>query len=69
MQANSTGKRSPSGAVRDRYGVCDRTIKRWRDSPKMGFPQPISINGRDYYSDDELDAFDRDLAARKTEAV
>jgi predicted DNA-binding transcriptional regulator AlpA len=32
------------------YGVCTKTIQRWRADPTMGFPQPeIDAGGRAYH--------------------
>jgi hypothetical protein len=30
----------PAAAVRARYQVCDITIKRWMNNPRMNFPGP-----------------------------
>jgi excisionase family DNA binding protein len=44
--------------VCERFGVCDRTIERWLENPKLSFPRPRRINTRRYWLEDELDAFD-----------
>jgi hypothetical protein len=69
VQGNVTGRKSPTRAVCNRYGVSDRTVARWWRNPKLGFPQPVTINGRLYFAYDELDAFDRARAARKAEVA
>ena len=57
----------PDAKVRERYGVCLRTLARWDENPTLGFPAPVYINGRKYRDSDALDAFDRARAAdRKT---
>ena len=35
-------------------GVHYQTILRWRRNPKLGFPKPITINGRNYWREDEV---------------
>jgi hypothetical protein len=49
----------PDRVVRDRYGVCSRTLARWDNNPELNFPRPSIINGRKYRSEDELAAWDR----------
>jgi hypothetical protein len=48
----------PDRKVAKRYGVCRRTLFRWDRNPKLGFPTPLTINGRKYRREAELDAFD-----------
>jgi hypothetical protein len=49
------------------YGVCTKTIKRWRADPKMGFPQPeIDAGGRAFHWLSQLRAFDRARRQQKT---
>jgi hypothetical protein len=39
------------------------TLYRWRNDPRLNFPQPdLSIHGRDHWSDALLAAFDRSHA-------
>jgi len=46
--------------VRARYGgVSDMALWRWLRNPKLGFPRPIKINGRNYWRLDELEAWER----------
>jgi hypothetical protein len=56
----------PKNNVAARYGVTTRTVDRWEREPKLGFPASVGINGRRYFRDDELDAFDRDCVRRAT---
>ena len=59
----------PSRAVKVRYGcICDMTLWRWQRSPKVGFPEPIVINGRKYWRASDLDAFDGRQAEASTAA-
>src|SRR5262249_9133565 len=41
-----------------RYRVSDRTIDRWVKDPRLEFPQPLIINGRRYWDESEIAAFD-----------
>jgi predicted DNA-binding transcriptional regulator AlpA len=63
-QANDKGRKLPTRQVCARYGVSDRTIARWVRDPNLNFPQPIVINGRLYFDDEALTAFDRAQAAQ-----
>ena len=49
--------------VRDRYGVSDMTLWRWLRDPKLNFPKPITINGRRYWREDSLSAWEDARAA------
>lgn len=55
----------PANAARSRYGVSDMTIFRWLADPKLGFPQPIRINGRRYWRLADLQAFEARQAERE----
>lgn len=56
----------PTRAVRERYGVSDMTIYRWRHDPKLDFPKPVEIRGQLYFDEAALDAFDK---AHRTSVV
>jgi len=43
----------------ERYGVCEMTLWRWERDESLGFPKPISINGRKFYDVTELEAWER----------
>lgn len=63
-------KFSTASAVRQRYGgMSDMTLYRWLQNPTLGFPRPRYINGRRYFDDDELDAFDARMADAKEPAT
>ena len=48
-----------SKRVRARYGdVSDMSLWRWLHDAEMNFPKPMLINGRRYWDEHELDAFD-----------
>ena len=48
----------PDSKVKDRYGVCLKTLRRWDDKPEMKFPLPKVINNRKYRDVAELDNWD-----------
>jgi len=48
----------PGRKVRERYGVTDMSIWRWRRNPALAFPKPIIINGRCYWRLEELEAWE-----------
>ena len=56
----------PTRLVSKRYNVSDRTVARWERDPDLMFPKPLIINGRKYYSEDDLTAWDRSNASRLT---
>jgi hypothetical protein len=44
--------------VRDYFGgVVARTLHRWKNDARLGFPRPATINGRDYYDPQEIEDF------------
>ena len=55
----------PSRRVRERYNVCGRTLKRWCEKPELGFPPAITINGRCYFDESALTAWERDRASMR----
>jgi hypothetical protein len=59
----TTGKKLPTRAVCERYGVCDRTIARWQADPELKFPKPVVINHRKYFDEDLMTAWDRSRVA------
>jgi hypothetical protein len=50
--------RIPKSGVARRYNKTPRTVDRWRKDPKLNFPSGICINGRWYWDEDVLDAWD-----------
>jgi hypothetical protein len=50
--------RLPAAAVAARYGVVTRTIDRWLEDPKLGFPRPTTVNRRRYWWLGQLSAWD-----------
>ena len=50
--------------VRARYsGISDMTLWRWLHDEELGFPQPIRINGRRFWTEEALTAWERSHAA------
>jgi predicted DNA-binding transcriptional regulator AlpA len=46
--------------VRERYdNLSDMSLWRWLRDDELGFPQPRYINGRRYWSESDLDRWDR----------
>jgi len=63
-----TGQKLTTRRVCLRYGVSDRTVARWERDPDLRFPQPLLVNGRKYFSEDELTQWDRGNASRTAAA-
>jgi predicted DNA-binding transcriptional regulator AlpA len=57
------GPYRPARQVCERYQITDRTLDRWLADPKIGFPRPLTINRRRYFSDPELTTWERKRAA------
>lgn len=55
-------------SICQRYDVTRMTIHRWMKRPDMGFPQPLTINGRSYFKADEIARWERLRAAGKAVA-
>ena len=58
---------TPNARLPGRYDVCDETIRRWKADPELAFPKAAAvINGREYFDDDELQAWEeRRCSARR----
>jgi len=48
----------PGPKVRERYGVSEMSVWRWRHNETLGFPKPTVINGRLYWYLRELEAWE-----------
>jgi predicted DNA-binding transcriptional regulator AlpA len=57
----------PDPEVRKRYSRSEMTIWRWDQTPTLGFPKPIRINGRKYRRLSELREWERKQAAASSE--
>ena len=55
--------------VRQRFGgITNMTLWRWARDARVGFPHPVVINGRRYYRESEIEAFEaRKVAETPTE--
>ena len=54
------------GLVAARYRRHPRTIKRWREDPRVNFPKhDVEINGHGYTLPETLDRFDAAQAAKQ----
>ncbi len=51
--------RLPTRAVSQRYGISTRTVTRWQCNRDLAFPQPLRVNGRRYWSLNELETWER----------
>jgi hypothetical protein len=49
-------------ATADRYDVSTKSIDRWVEDPRLGFPAPFYINSLPYWNEDELIAWERSRA-------
>jgi hypothetical protein len=49
--------------AKQRYCVSKRTVDRWEDDPRLGFPKPLIRNGRKYDNTLALDEWDAACAA------
>jgi predicted DNA-binding transcriptional regulator AlpA len=58
----------PGPQVEREFGVSSMTIWRWDRDSKLGFPPKIKINGRNYRSRQQLEAFKANLLAAALKA-
>lgn len=58
----------PKAKVAAEHHVVVKTIDRWTANPKMGFPQPVRINRRDYFKRGELERWKAAQRAREVAA-
>jgi hypothetical protein len=58
------GPLQPAKAAAADLGITCRTIERYCRDPKLNFPQPITINGRNFYAVRQIERWKRDRAAR-----
>ncbi len=65
--ARRVRQRLKARMVCERFNVVDRTLDRWVADPRLGFPQPLYVNGRRYFDLDEIEAWERRQAARRGE--
>ena len=59
----------PAKQVTARYGIVGRTLDRWLDDAELGFPKPTVINKRRYFSETELETWERSRIAGQAHAA
>ena len=45
--------------VMQRFGITEMTLWRWSRDDRLGFPQPMRIRNRKFYSVAEIEAWER----------
>lgn len=51
-----------------RHGVSSMTTWRRRQDPRLNFPKPVVVNGRNYWWEDEIESWERAQAISKAAA-
>ncbi|NKM87465.1 DNA-binding protein [Rhizobium laguerreae] len=49
--------------VLSRYQISEMTLHRWQKNEKLGFPEPLKINRRKFFLEDDLIAWERSRAS------
>jgi predicted DNA-binding transcriptional regulator AlpA len=62
-------RKLPTKKVAQRYAVSVRTVERWEADERLGFPSPIKIHLRKYWSLAELQKWERGLPTLKASAA
>ncbi|NTF62094.1 helix-turn-helix domain-containing protein [Agrobacterium rhizogenes] len=47
-------RRLSTEEICDRFGISRFTLRRWHESQEVGFPKPLSISRRHYYSESDI---------------
>jgi len=56
--------------VKERFGgISDMSLWRWSRDPALGFPVPIIINGRKFYREAEIRAWELSRPRKQREAA
>lgn len=53
--------------VLSRYQISEMTLFRWQKNKDLAFPQPLKINRRKFFLEDDLIAWERSRAAGRAE--
>jgi len=70
MSNTESGRRRLStSAVAERFGVTRRTVGRWLTDPAMEFPAPLTLNGRHYFDEVDLETYERRVVALRGRAA
>ena len=46
-----------------RYNITDRSLARWTEDPRLGFPRAMVINTRKFFALDELETWEKSRVA------
>lgn len=49
----------------DRYQITSTTLWRWQQDPKLEFPAPVKLNGRNMWASEDVHAWERKRATRR----
>ena len=59
----------PNSKLTQRYGSTREAIFRWKKDPALKFPKPaMTLNGRDFYDEEELTAWEESRRESETAA-
>jgi hypothetical protein len=67
--AKRDDKKLPTKKVAERYSVTPRSIERWEADERLGFPKPLKIHMRKYWSLNDLEKWERKLPTLKASAA
>lgn len=59
----------PARLVAARFASTIRTIDRWTDDPRMGFPQPVYLGRMRFWRVAELEAWEAEQAAGRQDVA
>jgi predicted DNA-binding transcriptional regulator AlpA len=62
-------RKLPTRKVALRYGVSVRSVERWEADQRLGFPKPLKIHQRKYWSLADLEKWERKLPTLKATAA
>jgi hypothetical protein len=65
-QQPDDGEYLPDVAVARRYGISWRSIQRWEQDPRLGFPPALVIRGRKFRKRSQLEAWERQQVKQRT---
>ncbi len=54
MGGRAFDRRLSTEEICHRFGISRFTLRRWHESAEVGFPRPIFVNRRHYYSENEI---------------
>ena len=63
-QTARTTRKLPSNEILNRYGITRRTLGRWMADPDLGFPKPLTLNGRHYFDLAEVESYEKRAAVQ-----